>query len=82
MLRDVTRPARRRPSSRRGTGPQIPQEVTRGGDTSREWTRPAGIRDRAYIISDGQIIKQGSPEEIAADPLVRETYLGEHFRLH
>ena len=40
------------------------------------------ICDRAYIISDGQIIKQGSPEEIAADPLVRETYLGEHFRLH
>ncbi len=40
------------------------------------------ICDRAYIIGDGQIIKQGSPEEIAADPLVRETYLGEHFRLH
>jgi lipopolysaccharide export system ATP-binding protein len=40
------------------------------------------ICDRAYIISDGTIIKQGSPQEIAADPLVRETYLGEHFKLH
>ena len=40
------------------------------------------ICDRAYIISDGTIIKQGSPHEIAADPLVRETYLGEHFKLH
>jgi lipopolysaccharide export system ATP-binding protein len=40
------------------------------------------ICDRAYIISDGAIIKQGSPREIAADPLVRETYLGEHFKLH
>jgi lipopolysaccharide export system ATP-binding protein len=39
------------------------------------------ICDRAYIIKDGEIIKQGPPEEIAADPVVREIYLGEHFRL-
>jgi lipopolysaccharide export system ATP-binding protein len=39
------------------------------------------ICDRAYIIKDGQIIKQGAPEEIAADPQVREIYLGENFRL-
>ena len=39
------------------------------------------ICDRAYIIMDGQIIKQGPPEEVAEDPLVREIYLGEHFEL-
>jgi lipopolysaccharide export system ATP-binding protein len=39
------------------------------------------ICDRAYIIKDGTIIRQGPPAEIAADPLVRETYLGEHFEL-
>ncbi len=39
------------------------------------------ICDRAYIIKDGAIMRQGSPEEIAADPQVREIYLGEHFRL-
>jgi lipopolysaccharide export system ATP-binding protein len=39
------------------------------------------ICDRAYIIKDGQIIKQGPPEEIAADAQVREIYLGENFRL-
>ena len=39
------------------------------------------ICDRAYIIKDGGIIKQGPPEEIAADPQVREIYLGENFRL-
>jgi lipopolysaccharide export system ATP-binding protein len=39
------------------------------------------ICDRAYIIKDGTIIRQGPPAEIAADPLVRETYLGDHFEL-
>jgi lipopolysaccharide export system ATP-binding protein len=39
------------------------------------------ICDRAYIIKDGGIIKQGPPEEIAADPQVREIYLGANFRL-
>jgi lipopolysaccharide export system ATP-binding protein len=39
------------------------------------------ICDRAYIIKDGQIIRHGSPQEIAADPQVREIYLGENFRL-
>ncbi len=39
------------------------------------------ICDRAYIIKDGGIIRQGSPDEIASDPQVREIYLGENFRL-
>jgi lipopolysaccharide export system ATP-binding protein len=39
------------------------------------------ICDHAYIIKDGQIIREGTPEEVAADPQVREIYLGENFRL-
>ena len=39
------------------------------------------ICDRAYIIKDGVIVREGTPEEIAADPTVREIYLGENFRL-
>jgi lipopolysaccharide export system ATP-binding protein len=39
------------------------------------------ICDRAYIIKDGCIIKQGPPAEIAADPQVREIYLGANFKL-
>ncbi len=39
------------------------------------------ICDRAYIIKDGQIIRNGTPEEIASDPEVRQIYLGENFKL-
>lgn len=40
-----------------------------------------GIVDRAYIINEGVILKEGSPEEIVGDADVRRIYLGEEFRL-
>jgi lipopolysaccharide export system ATP-binding protein len=39
------------------------------------------ICDHAYIIKDGRIIREGSPEDVAADPQVREIYLGQNFQL-
>ena len=39
------------------------------------------ICDRAYIINDGRIIREGVPWEIAEDPTVREIYLGQNFKL-
>jgi lipopolysaccharide export system ATP-binding protein len=39
------------------------------------------ICDRAYVIKDGHVVRHGSPQEIAADPQVREFYLGENFEL-
>ena len=39
------------------------------------------ICHRAYIVSDGEIISQGTPQEILADKGVREVYLGEDFNL-
>jgi lipopolysaccharide export system ATP-binding protein len=39
------------------------------------------ITDRAYLLFEGKILKQGSPEELAADPQVRRLYLGESFEL-
>jgi lipopolysaccharide export system ATP-binding protein len=39
------------------------------------------ICDRAYIIQDGQILREGTPHEITEDRAVREIYLGENFRL-
>lgn len=40
-----------------------------------------GICDRAHILCDGQIIAEGNADEIANNQAVRETYLGENFRM-
>ena len=40
-----------------------------------------GICERAYILSDGAVIADGTGDEILADRKVREVYLGEDFRL-
>ncbi|MBA2379908.1 MAG: LPS export ABC transporter ATP-binding protein [Blastocatellia bacterium] len=40
-----------------------------------------GITDRAYIMSDGKILRSGRPDELVDDPEVRRTYLGERFTL-
>lgn len=39
------------------------------------------ICDRAYILYEGQVLKEGSPEEIVGHEGVRRVYLGESFRL-
>jgi len=39
------------------------------------------ITQRAYILNDGVILKEGSPADLAEDELVRKTYLGDSFRL-
>ena len=39
-----------------------------------------GICSRAYILNAGQVIAEGSPDEIEANETVRRVYLGEDFR--
>ena len=39
------------------------------------------ITDRAYLMFEGQILKAGTAEELAADEMVRKVYLGKHFVL-
>ncbi len=39
------------------------------------------IIDRAYILHDGQVLMNGTPEEVVADDNVRQVYLGEGFRI-
>ncbi len=40
-----------------------------------------GICDRAYIISEGRVLAEGTPAEIVANADVRKVYLGENFRM-
>ena len=40
-----------------------------------------GICDRAYIISKGRVLAEGTPAEIVGNADVRKVYLGEHFRM-
>lgn len=39
------------------------------------------ITDRAFIIHNGKLLAEGSPEQLINDKIVREAYLGEEFKL-
>ena len=39
------------------------------------------ITDRAYLLFEGKILFHGTPEELAANPVVRKNYLGRDFEL-
>jgi lipopolysaccharide export system ATP-binding protein len=39
------------------------------------------ITDRAYIISNGRVLAEGSPDDLIKNPSVKEAYLGEDFKL-
>jgi lipopolysaccharide export system ATP-binding protein len=39
------------------------------------------ITDRTYLMFEGNILKQGKPEELAEDEMVRKVYLGQNFEL-
>ena len=38
-----------------------------------------GITDRAYMLFEGKVLFQGTSEELASNPVVREKYLGQDF---
>jgi lipopolysaccharide export system ATP-binding protein len=40
-----------------------------------------GICDHAFIINEGTVLAQGTPDDIVANADVRRVYLGEHFRM-
>jgi lipopolysaccharide export system ATP-binding protein len=63
----------------------IIRKLTTGGIgiliTDHNVRETLGICDRAYIISEGLVLEEGTPQRIAASPKARKVYLGEGFRL-
>lgn len=49
--------------------------------TDHNVTETLSITDRAYIMTEGNLLKDGSAEELANDEQVRRVYLGKHFEL-
>ena len=39
------------------------------------------ITDKTYLMFEGKILKEGTPEELAMDEMVRKVYLGKNFEL-
>ena len=39
------------------------------------------ITDRAHLLFEGRVLKDGTAEELAADPVVKKVYLGSNFEL-
>ena len=39
------------------------------------------ITDRAYLLYEGRVLKSGTAEELASDPMVKKVYLGSNFEL-
>ena len=48
--------------------------------TDHNVSQTLAITDKTYIMFEGKILKEGSPEELANDKDVRRVYLGENFR--
>ncbi|MCG3181358.1 MAG: Lipopolysaccharide export system ATP-binding protein LptB [Phycisphaerae bacterium] len=48
--------------------------------TDHNVERTLEVVDRAYIINEGKVLREGSPKELITDELVRKTYLGNTFR--
>lgn len=48
--------------------------------TDHNVSQTLAITDKTYIMFEGKILKEGTPEELANDRDVRRVYLGENFR--
>jgi len=40
------------------------------------------ITDRAYIMVEGEILKEGIPADLVEDPIIKEKYLGKEIKIN
>ena len=50
-------------------------------DFNAQDRKPIDIVDRAYIIHDGTVLMEGTPDEVVQHSGVRQVYLGERFSI-
>ena len=50
--------------------------------TAHNGPETRSIAERAYLLFEGKILFQGTSEELAVNPVVREKYLGRNFVFH
>ena len=55
--------------------------ISTGLITDHDVQATLAITDRTYLMYNGSILKEGTPEELAADEMVRKVYLGNDFEL-
>ena len=62
------------------------KRMTNGGTTvlytEHNMDAVFGVADRVLVLIDGQLVAQGSPQEVAHNPFVRERYLGPNFAMN
>ena len=46
-----------------------------------EFRETLSVVNRAYLVYEGRLLREGSSKELVEDPDVREKYLGENFRM-
>ena len=62
--------------------PEIAEEIIFGRQLLDETgLLHLAITDKTYLMYNGSILKEGTPEELAADEMVRKVYLGKDFEL-
>ena len=66
---------------RKSLGIQLSGGERRRTEIARAVDETLAITDRTYLLYEGKILKTGTAEELAADPMVRKVYLGQHFEL-
>lgn len=62
------------------------KRMTHGGTTvlytEHNMDAVFGVADRVLVLIDGHLVAQGSPQEVANNPFVRERYLGQNFDMN
>ena len=64
---------------RRTLGSELSRTLFDGLNKQTEYESKLAICEHAYIVSEGAVIAEGTPQEVLENDTVRKVYLGEDF---